>query len=65
MVRVWADYETAHYQLKSLIEIMPDEKWEKEMVHPWNERGTITRLIIMMMDHEKADHCDLVMKSIT
>lgn len=64
MVQVWAEYETAHDQLKSLIEVMPDEKWEKEMVFPWNERGTITRLIIMMMDHEKVDHCDLVVKSI-
>jgi hypothetical protein len=63
--QVWTEYETAHDQLKSLIETMPDEKWEGNMVFPWNERGTITRLIIMMMDHEKTDHCDLVVRANT
>lgn len=63
MDQVWDEYETAHDKLRLLIETMPDEKWEGEMVFPWNERGTITRLIIMMMDHEKTDHCDLVEKA--
>lgn len=63
MDRIWAEYEEAHDQLKRLVETLPDEKWEKEMVYPWNERGTVTRLIIMMMDHEKVDHCDLVVKT--
>lgn len=64
MCQVWEEYEKAHDQLRSILETMPDEKWENEMVFPWNERGTITRLIIMMMDHEKTDHCDLVVNVI-
>jgi hypothetical protein len=63
MEQVWDEYETAHDKLRLLIETMPEEKWEGEMVFPWNERGTITRLILMMMDHEKTDHCDLVVKA--
>jgi hypothetical protein len=62
MDQVWDEYETAHDKLRLLVETLPEEKWEDEMVFPWNERGTITRLIIMMMDHEKTDHCDLVVK---
>lgn len=62
--QVWAEYEKAHVQLKSIVETMPDEKWGQEMVYPWNERGTITRLIILMMEHEKTDHCDLVVRVI-
>ena len=65
MDQVWTEYETAHDQLRSLIETMPDENWEREMIFPWNERGSITRLIIMMMDHEKTDHCDIVVKTNT
>jgi hypothetical protein len=63
MDQVWEEYEIAHDRLKKLIETMPEDKWEANMVFPWNERGTVTRLIIMMMDHEKTDHCDLVVKA--
>jgi len=63
--QVWAEYETAHDQLKSLVEIMPAEKWSGEMVYPWNERGTVAHFIKVMMDHEKVDHCDLVVKTMS
>jgi len=64
MDQVWGEYETAHNQLRLLLETIPDEKWEGEMVYPWNERGTIARLIEVMMDHEKVDHCNLVERAI-
>lgn len=64
MDQVWGEYEIAHNQLRLLVETVPDEKWEGEMVYPWNERGTIARLIEAMMDHEKEDHCDLVARAI-
>lgn len=63
MDQVWAEYETAHDKLKSLVETMPDEKWANDMVYPWNERGTVERFIKVMMDHEKVDHCDLVVRA--
>ena len=64
MDQVWAEYESAHDQLKRIVESIPDEKWGGEMVYPWNERGTIERFIAIMMDHEKVDHCDLVVRTI-
>jgi len=63
--QVWAEYEASHDQLKSIVERMPAEKWDGEMVYPWNERGTVGHLIKVMMDHEKVDHCDLVVKAVT
>jgi len=61
--QVWAEYETAHEELKRIVESMPDEKWDGEMVYPWSERGTAEHLIKVMMDHEKVDHCDLVVRA--
>jgi len=63
MDQVWGEYETAHNQLRLLVETLPDEKWEDEMVYPWNERGTVARLIEVMMDHERVDHCELVVRA--
>jgi len=64
MERVWAEYEAAHDELKLIIESLPDKKWDGKMVYPWNERGSVENLIKIMMNHEKADHCDLVIKII-
>jgi len=64
MNEVWAEYETAHDQLKRIVASMPDEKWEGEMLYPWNARGTVEYFIKVMMSHEKVDHCDLVVKVI-
>ena len=64
MEQVWAEYDEAHDQLKLLIETIPDEKWDGEMVYPWNERGTLQHFIEVMMAHEKIDHCAIVIKTI-
>ena len=62
MEQVWAEYEASHDQLKQIIETMPLEKWEGEMLFPWGERGTIEQLIKRMMKHETRDHCDALIK---
>ncbi len=62
--RVWAEYEASHDKLKSVVETMPAEKWDGEMLYPWNERGTVEKLIKRMMKHEKTDHCDPVLKAV-
>ncbi len=61
---VWAEYEASHDQLKKAIEAMPTDRWNGEMIYPWNERGTIEQLIQVMMNHEKVDHCDVVMEAV-
>ncbi len=63
MEQVWAEYEASHDQLKYLVERLPEEKWNGEMVYPWNERGTVELFLKVMMAHEKVDHCDLVLKT--
>ena len=63
MEQVWAEYEVTHDRLRSVIERMPDEKWDEVMRFPWNERGTVEQLIQIMMKHEAVDHCALIMKA--
>lgn len=65
MDRVWGEYESAHAELKSLIESFPDGKWDGEMVYPWNERGSVEALVNIMMRHETVDHCELVTKTVS
>jgi hypothetical protein len=60
MEQVWAEYEAAHDELRKSAEALPADKWEAEMLYPWNERGTPARLIRVMMNHERVDHCRLV-----
>ncbi len=62
---VWAEYEASHDQLKKAVEAMPADRWTGEVIYPWNERGTVEDLINIMMNHEKIDHCDVVMKAIS
>ena len=50
--QVWAEYEASYNELKLLVETMPDEKWNTDMLYPWNERGTVRKLIEIMMKHE-------------
>jgi hypothetical protein len=49
---VWAEYEASYNELKLLVETMPEENWNTDMVYPWNERGTVRKLIEIMMNHE-------------
>ena len=65
MDELWAEYESSHDQLKLMVEIMPAEKWEGEMLYPWSERGTVEQFIKRMMKHETKDHCDLIVKVTT
>jgi hypothetical protein len=60
--QVWAEYEASSAQLQSIVESMPGEKWNKEMLYPWMERGTIQNLIEVMMKHE-VEHREIIVKS--
>jgi hypothetical protein len=57
--RVWAEYETSGDQLKTVVEAMPAEKWNVEVLYPWNEHGTVRRLIETMMRHE-VEHREVI-----
>ncbi len=61
---VWAEYDEGHEQLKSLIESMPDAKWNVAMNYPWNEHGTVENLIEIMMVHERSAHCAVVEEAV-
>jgi hypothetical protein len=61
--QVWAEYETSYNQLKLNLETMPSEKWNGEMLYPWNERGTIRNLIEVMMKHE-VEHREIIVNAI-
>jgi hypothetical protein len=60
--QVWAEYEASFNQLKLLVETMPAENWNGEMLYPWNERGTIRTLIEVMMKHE-VEHREIIVKA--
>jgi hypothetical protein len=47
--QVWAEYEASYDQLKLIMETMPAENWNTDMLYPWNERGTVRKLIEIMM----------------
>ncbi len=59
---VWTEYEVSHDELRKAVETMPAEKWTGEMVYPWNERGTVERLVKIMMKHEAESHCREIMR---
>jgi hypothetical protein len=65
MDQVWAEYEASHRALREVTDSMPTEKWDGQMLYPWNVRGTPERLIRIMMNHERVDHCDLVRAAIS
>lgn len=62
--QVWAEYDSAHEQLRQIIASLPDEKWEGVMLYPWNVPGTVEYFIRVMMHHEKVDHCNLVLRAL-
>lgn len=55
---VWTEYEEAHDELRIAVQGLPVEKWDRQMVYPWNERGTVEAFVKCMMKHEAADHCE-------
>ena len=56
--RVWAEYEATHDRLEAAIVAMPAERWDAPLLHPWNERGSVVGLVVLMTEHETADHCE-------
>ncbi len=62
--QVWGEYDSANGKLKKLVASLPDEKWDGEMLYPWNSTGTVEHLIVIMMNHETLEHCDIVRRSI-
>jgi hypothetical protein len=57
--QVWAEYEASYDQLKLVVETMPTENWNVDMLYPWNERGTVQNLIEEMMKHE-VEHREII-----
>jgi len=65
MEQVWTEYETAHDELRQIVSVLPEEKWNGNLLYPWNSHGTVEHLIKVMMCHETGDHCDLVVNATT
>ncbi len=61
MEQVWLEYKTSHDQLKSIVERMSNEDWNRPMLYPWNEEGSVWKLIAVMMKHEQ-EHCDAIVE---
>jgi hypothetical protein len=57
--QVWAEYEASYNELKLWVKTMPDENWKTDMLYPWNERGTVRKLIEIMMKHE-VEHREII-----
>jgi hypothetical protein len=57
--RVWAEYEASANQLKTVVEAMPAQNWNAEILYPWNERGTVRRLIEIVIRYE-VEHRDVI-----
>jgi hypothetical protein len=60
MERVWAEYEATHDRLEAAVATMPADRWDAAALYPWNERGTVVGLVVLMTEHETADHCEPV-----
>jgi hypothetical protein len=58
--QVWAEYEASADQLTLLVETMPVEEWQTEMLYPWNEKGTVRELVEIMMKHEMEHREDIL-----
>jgi hypothetical protein len=54
--RVWSEYEATHDELEAAVEAMPAARWDAPALYPWNERGTVVGLVVVMTDHETTDH---------
>ncbi|PWB50501.1 MAG: hypothetical protein C3F13_16245 [Anaerolineales bacterium] len=63
--QVWTEYENAHDKLRQIVASLPDEKWDGDVLYPWNLHGTVEHFIKVMMCHESGNHCALVMKATT
>ena len=59
MEQVWAEYGASYDQLISLVETIPAENWNVDLLYPWNERGTMRNFIEVMMKHE-VEHREII-----
>ena len=57
--QVWDEYKESYVQLELSVKQMPVKKWDREMLYPWNERGSLRNLIEIMMIHE-VEHRDKI-----
>jgi hypothetical protein len=58
MGEVWAEYEATHDRLEAAVAALPVERWDEPSLYPWSERGSVVGLILLMTEHETADHCE-------
>ena len=61
--QVWSEYDQSHKQLRSMIESMPADQWDRNILYPWNETGTVDGLVTIMMKHERVDHCAIILNA--
>src|SRR5262249_5600569 len=50
--RVKLEWEQARKELKAVIQDMPDEKYAGEVLYPWGQRGPLSALVDVIIDHE-------------
>ncbi len=60
IAQVWAEYEATHDRLEAAVRSMPADRWDAPTLYPWNERGSVVGLVVLMTEHETADHCEPV-----
>jgi hypothetical protein len=58
LARVWEEYETTHDRFETALEAVPADRWDVPLLYPWNERGSVAGLVVLMTEHETADHCE-------
>jgi hypothetical protein len=61
MERVWAEYDETHARFEAAVESMPTDRWDVPVVYPWTEVGSIPGLVVLMTEHETADHCEPIL----
>jgi hypothetical protein len=61
MDQVWAEYDASCDELQRLVETMSAQKWLIDMLYPWNEIGSLQRLIDIMMKHE-VEHREAIIR---
>lgn len=61
--QIWAEYDQSHRDLRSMIESMPADQWDRSILYPWNEAGTVDGLVTIMMKHERVDHCEIILNA--
>lgn len=58
--QIISEYESSFAQMKGMVTSMPVEKWQSEILYPWNNRGSVSMLIQIMMRHEVEHRQDIL-----